>query len=60
MFTYSHAVGGTFWRRFTIKLSYFKTKVRTQKTTCLIYRFSRPEIRERFFSQPTLSPETRI
>lgn len=59
MFPYSNAVGGTFWRRFTIKLSYFKQKYGHKKTTCLIYRFSRPEIRERFFSQPTLSPKTR-
>lgn len=35
MFPYSHAVGGTFWRRFTIKLSYFKQKYGHKKQLAL-------------------------
>lgn len=39
MFPYSHAVGGTFWRRFTIKLSYFKQKYGHKKQLALFTVF---------------------
>ena len=43
MFTYSHAVGGTFWRRFTIKLSYFKQKKKKKKQLALFTVFPAPK-----------------
>ncbi len=43
MFTYSHAVGGTFWRRFTIKLSYFKQKYGHKKQLALFTVFPAPK-----------------
>lgn len=43
MFPYSHAVGGTFWRRFTIKLSYFKQKYGHKKQLALFTVFPAPK-----------------
>lgn len=55
MFPYSHAVGGTFWRRFTIKLSYFKQKYGHKKQLALFTVFPAPKSGNvSFYNLPSL------